>query len=69
MKNKEYLKNLTDMSNQELYTEFLGLLKQRAEFCFTKKNSQAKAPSHHIRLVRRNIARFKMVMTQRQKEK
>ena len=68
MKNKEYLINLKNMSNKDLYHEFLGLLKRRAEFCFTKKNPQVKVPSHHIRLVRRNIARFKMVMDQRKKE-
>ncbi|PPE03651.1 50S ribosomal protein L29 [Holospora curviuscula] len=67
MKSKEYLKTLISMSPQELSNEFYGLLRQRAGFCFTKKDPQTKALPHQIRVVRRNIARLKMIMTQRQK--
>ncbi|ETZ04761.1 MULTISPECIES: 50S ribosomal protein L29 [Holospora] len=69
MKSTEYLNSLVKMSDRELFDELLGLLRQRAAFSFTKGNPQTKALSHRVQLVRRNIARLKMVMAQRKKEK
>ncbi|ETZ07200.1 50S ribosomal protein L29 [Holospora obtusa F1] len=68
MKSKQYLMSLASMSDKELFDELLELLKQKANFSFSRKKPQSEISSHRIRLLRRNVARLKMVMRQRKKE-
>lgn len=69
MKTKEYFAEVLKMSDQQVSDALRVFLKQRSAFRFSGKDPESRPLPHNVRFVRRNIARLKMVMAQRQKEK
>lgn len=69
MKKNAYFAELLGKSEKELFQELLQLLKQRTACRFSKNDQQSRVAPHVVRLVRKNIARLKLVIAQRQKEK
>ena len=69
MKKNAYFSELLGKSEKDLSQDLLQLLKQRTAFRFSKSDQQSRVAPHVVRLVRKNIARLKMVIDQRQKEK
>jgi ribosomal protein L29 len=69
MKKNAYFAELLGKSEKELSQDLLQLLKQRTAFRLSKSDQQSRVAPHVVRLVRKNIARLKLVIAQRQKEK